>query len=300
MKILALAVVGLAAALPGPAVAQAPVGDSSFAAGRVLQTDFVGSGRAGPNGENPVGSLTLSGYLNFTATTTCSNASGNALVSGFRIENGRRAGDGFLTSSIDNGPPVDGRPVDVTVYSGYLPRPPVNCPSPGDRPPPGFQPTGGGPFLSGDFTLVNVAERLPEGTPPARIESLRIGARPGAGIVVRARMCGRPGIARLRLTERSSPPNRDGPLWERTFSHDERRHGARCQTHRLRGPLAGRTNGVLRYRLTLRARTTGRRWSPAVTRQVDVPTPAVGPILPAPRAGFEPAAYRLGGGRSIP
>jgi hypothetical protein len=275
MRIPVLAVAGLAvtaAVAPGSASPQPPAGDSSFAAGRVLQTDFVGSGRAGPNGENPVGTLTVSGYLDFTATTTCSNASGNALVSGFRIETGRRAGQGFMTSSIDNGPPVSGRPVDVTVFSGYLPKPPVNCPSPGDPPPSRLRPTGGGPFLSGDFTLVNVAERLPDSAPAARIASLRVTARP-AGIMVRARICGQAGIARLRVTERSSPPGREDPLWERTVSNHERRQDGACHTHRLRGPLGARSSGPLRYRLTLRARTTGRRWSAAVSRQADVQRP---------------------------
>jgi hypothetical protein len=272
MRVLALAVAGLALAaalLPGAAATQPPPqGDSSFGAGRVLQTNFVGQGNAGPNGENPVGTLTLSGFLNFTATTTCTNASANAVVSGFRIETGRRAGHGFIASSIDNGPPVDGRPVDVTAYSGYLPRPPVNCPSPGDPPPPGFMPTGGGPFVSGDFTLINVEEALPPDAPQARVEQLDIVDR-GGFVLALARVCGRPGIARLRLTERSSPPGRVEPLWERTVSNDERRQGKRCQTHRFRGPLATRLSGPAHYRLTLRARTTGRRWSEAVTRTDD-------------------------------
>ena len=51
----------------GAAPGQTGTGSSSCGLGHVLQTDFSGSGFAGPNGENPVGTLTLSGYLNFTA-----------------------------------------------------------------------------------------------------------------------------------------------------------------------------------------------------------------------------------------
>lgn len=77
-------------ALSASAAGQAGTDNSSSGSGRVLQTDFFGSGHAGPNGENPVGTLTLSGYLNFTATVTCSNVAGNSVVSGYRIQNGKR------------------------------------------------------------------------------------------------------------------------------------------------------------------------------------------------------------------
>jgi hypothetical protein len=54
------ALVGLAVALvslPGIALAQPPLRDSASAVGHVLQTDFFGSSEAGPNGEDPMGSL---------------------------------------------------------------------------------------------------------------------------------------------------------------------------------------------------------------------------------------------------
>jgi hypothetical protein len=152
----ALLALAVALHLPSVAVGGAPLRDSVSAVGHVLQTDFVGAGEAGPKGEDPVGSLTLSGFLNFTTETTCLNVSGNAVVSGGRILTGRDAGRGFLSSSIDHGPPVDGKPVDVTVFSGRLPRPPRNCPSPGDAPPE-LQHTGGGPFTSGDLIVVGVS-----------------------------------------------------------------------------------------------------------------------------------------------
>jgi hypothetical protein len=65
--------------LPAPALGQAPLRDSASGFGHVLETDFIGGGEAGPNGEDPVGSLTLSGFLSFTTATTCLNISGNAV-----------------------------------------------------------------------------------------------------------------------------------------------------------------------------------------------------------------------------
>jgi hypothetical protein len=88
------------------------------------------------------------------------------VVSGHRIETGPRAGEGFISSAVDKGEPVDGRPVDVVIYSGLLPRPPVNCPSPGDPPPLNFWSTGGGPLTSGDITVFDADEQLPDGAPP--------------------------------------------------------------------------------------------------------------------------------------
>jgi hypothetical protein len=188
--------------LPGIALGQAPLRDSASAFGHVLQTDFVGAGEAGPNGEDPVGSLTVSGFLNFTTQTTCLNVSGNAVVSGGRILTGRHAGRGFLSSSIDHGPPVNGKPVDVTVFSGLLPRPPRNCPSPGDAPPERLRHTGGGPFTSGDLIVVDAIERLAAGAPPARVRVLGLGSTPQVGLVmalhgptVRVRVCGGAGMA---------------------------------------------------------------------------------------------------------
>jgi len=260
--------------LPGSAVGQAALRDSASGSGHVLQTDFIGVGEAGPNGENPVGSLALSGFLNFTTTTTCLNVSGNSVVSGGRILTGRDAGKGFLSSSVDHGPPVKGRPVDATVYSGLLPRPPRNCPSPGDPPPAQLRHTGGGPFTSGDLTVVDAVERLPAGAASARVRILRqTHSRPGLvqtrnGPSVRVRVCGAPGIALLRVTQRTSPTGRNAPIWVRGSWQDERRQDARCQIHRLNSPLGSAING--RHRITVRARTTARRWSRIAARVLDL------------------------------
>lgn len=222
-----------------------------------------------------MGSLTLSGFLNFTASPTCSYVSGNAVVTGYRIETGRRAGQGFLTSSVDNGPPRNGRPVDVTVYSGYLPKPPVNCPAPGDPPPPRFDSTGGGPFTSGDFTLVDAKEQLPDTAPVARVVSMHLALRPRGilasprGILTaRARICGRPGTALLRFAQTSSPAGRDHPVSLRREWQDQLRHRRPCETHGVTLPLA-RFPGGRRYRIALTARTSERRWSRTVARRVD-------------------------------
>jgi hypothetical protein len=268
---------GLAVALlllPASALGQAPARDSVSAFGHVLETDFIGVGEAGPNGEDPVGSLTLSGFLNFTTATTCLNVSGNAVVGGGLILTGRDAGKGFLSSSVDHGPPVNGRPFDVTVFSGVLPKPPRNCPSPGDPPPEQLRHTGGGPFTSGDLTVVDAIERLPAGSPRARARLMglshsRVGlVKTRQGPSVQVRVCGAPGMALLRVTQRTSPTGRDAPAWVRSSWQDERRQDKRCQIHRISSPLGGSAIG--RHRITVRARTTGRRWSRTSMRVIDL------------------------------
>jgi hypothetical protein len=226
-------------------------------------------------GEDPVGSLTVSGFLNFTTETTCLNVSANAVVSGGRILTGRDAGRGFLSSSIDHGPPVEGKPVDVTVFSGLLPRPPRNCPSPGDAPPEQLRHTGGGPFTSGDLVVVDAIERVPAGVPRARVRILGAGPRPETGLVralqgpaVRVRVCGAHGMALVRAGQRTSPIGRDAPVWGRGSWQDERRQDSRCQIHRITSPMAG--SAVGRHRITVRARTTGRRWSRVAVRVFDL------------------------------
>jgi hypothetical protein len=148
-KSIAAGVLALALVLAAPAVASTPV-ESITGSGHVLATDFTVSVQAGPNGENPTGSLTLSGFLNFTATPTCVNLVDHAAVSGYEITSGPMTGQGFLVSGVDNGPPPA---VDEIVYSGLLPAPPTACPAPGDPPPANLQQTGGGPLTSGDITI---------------------------------------------------------------------------------------------------------------------------------------------------
>jgi hypothetical protein len=269
MSNLVLALAGLALAAPPPG------SDYTYGSGHVLQTDFVGSGYSGPNGENPVGTLTLTGYLDFTATLTCGHAAGNAVVGGYRIETGKMAGRGFMTSSVDNGRPRHGRPVDVTVYSGYLRKPPVDCPAPGDPPPRGFRSTGGGPFTRGDFTLVDAKERLSAAAPAATIERMSVALRPRhlAGrsdgeLALRVRLCGLPGTALLRLAQTSSPVGHDRPAGVRTSWETQLRQSTACQTHDVSWRLP-RYPGGRRYRVALSARTTGRRWSETVVRRAD-------------------------------
>ena len=260
--------------MPAAAGGQPPSRDSAVGSGHVLQTDFSGGAVAGPNGEDPVGSLTLSGFLDFTTTTTCLNVSGNAVVGGGRITSGEDAGKGFMSSSVDHGPPVGGRPVDVTIYSGVLPRPPRNCPSPGDPPPVQLRPAGGGRFTSGDLTVVDAKERLPAAAAAARIEFVRLAhPRPPliqtpSGPSLRVRVCGGHGMALLRFRQRTSPPGRNGPIWVRGSWQDERRHDGRCRTHLATSPFGSATVG--RHRVTVRARTSGRRWSRPVTTVVDL------------------------------
>jgi hypothetical protein len=152
-----------ALALPGSAVGQVPTGDSVVGSGDVQLTDFTVSIQAGPNGENPTGSLRVSGFLSFAATPTCLNVSGNAAVGGFRIAGDFFGFEGFLASVVDNGPPVNGQPVDSVVYSGLLPDPPTTCPAPGAPPPPELFSTLGGPLTSGDLTVTD-APSLPTST----------------------------------------------------------------------------------------------------------------------------------------
>ena len=253
---------------------QLPAGDTAQGQGHVLETDFSFSSTAGPNGEDLAGTLTTSGYLNFTASLTCGSSSGNAVVGGYRIETGPKAGRGFISAAVDNGPPVNGKPVDRTIYSGYLPRPPRNCPSPGEPPPPGFSSRGGGPFTRGDFTFHNATERLPAGARAARVSIRGLLMRPhniGAQeviLVINARVCGQPGMSLFRVTQKSSPMRRNRPVDVLSKWHDEVPQTETCETHRIERLLTDFPGGR-RYTISLRARTTGTKWSKPVTDHLD-------------------------------
>jgi hypothetical protein len=88
------------------AIAASPTQESVTGAGHDLDTDFVVSVQAGPNGQGPTGSLTLNGFFTFTATPTCLNISGNRAVTGYRIDSsstpGVQPGQGFLVEVTDN------------------------------------------------------------------------------------------------------------------------------------------------------------------------------------------------------
>ena len=142
------------------AQAQSPRGDSIVGEGRVLSTDFVVNVQMGLYG-SPTGVMNLTGFVEGTAYPSCLKVSGNTAVAAFRLADGPNDGRGFISEVVDNGPPVNGQPMDVTTYAGYLdPDPPQVCPAPGEGPPAGFQSVGAGPFTSGDVTI-NDATGLP-------------------------------------------------------------------------------------------------------------------------------------------
>lgn len=152
---------GLAATLSASHAAASADGESVTGGGHVAATNFQVSIHAGANGESPTGTLKTTGFYSFTATVTCLSLAGTTGVSGYRIDSGDHAGQGFLVSAHDGGP---GAP-DEVYYSGMLAAPPSSCPSP-SAPPPAFTASGGGGTLdSGDLV---VGGGPPETTPPWR------------------------------------------------------------------------------------------------------------------------------------
>ena len=143
-------------------------------AGHVASTDFEVTVSAGPDGSGATGSLTTSGgpYV-FTATVTCVAVAGATGVTGYRIDSGRYAGQGFLASARDGGPGG----ADEVLYSGIVATVPASCPAPSEAPPPFVMSGGGGTLTSGDLALVGGP---PETTPPWRPSgSAQGGAVPG-------------------------------------------------------------------------------------------------------------------------
>jgi endonuclease YncB( thermonuclease family) len=88
-------------------------------------------------------------------------------------------------------------------------------------------------------------------------------------VAVRVRLCGRRGRAVFRITETSSPPGRNRPVFARSRRERRRARGRRCQTHRFSWILADRFFGVSRYRVAVRARTSRAGWSRVAARHVD-------------------------------
>jgi hypothetical protein len=86
---------------------------------------------------------------------------------------------------------------------------------------------------------------------------------------VRVRVCGKAGRAYFHITETSSPPGQNSPVWERTRRRRDRPQDFRCQTHRFTWVMADKFFGVSRYRVGVRARTTDREWSALRARHVD-------------------------------
>ena len=138
----------VAAAAPAQA-AQTPAPESISGSGIVAATHYSISVNAGPFGQDPSGTLSVNGFFTFDATLTCVNEVGQDGVAVFRINDGPRAGQGFLTASQS----ADGVGPGAILYSGTLPTPPANCPPPGTPPPPALANQGGGGTVQG--TLVH-------------------------------------------------------------------------------------------------------------------------------------------------
>jgi hypothetical protein len=88
-------------------------------------------------------------------------------------------------------------------------------------------------------------------------------------VAVRVRLCGRPGRAAFHISETSSPPGRNGPVFARIRRKRERAQDRRCQTRRFTWVLADRFFGVSRYRVAIRARTSRTGWSRVAARHID-------------------------------
>ena len=265
---LALAPLLVLLAAPGSPAGTAPVGDSGFGAGHVLETDFVSSGHSGPNGEDPVGTITLRGYLDFRATATCSNVAGNAVVAGYRIETGRRAGKGFISSAVDRGEAAEGAAGGPDRLQRHPAAPAARLPVAGRSAAAADVQHRRRPVharrLHARRRARAAPRRRPEGAGhglPGRRKAYRA-APPGAAVR-------RAGHGPAQVQPRVEPVRARPAVGERASWGDELRQGAACSTHLVQRPL-GRDPGGRRYRLTVRARTTGQRWSERVVRPLDL------------------------------
>jgi hypothetical protein len=122
--------------------------------------------------------------------------------------------------------------------------------------------------------VVDAIERLPPGSPTAGVRLLGL-THPRSGLAttlngpsIRVRVCGAPGIALMHVTQRTSPAGRNAPVWVRGSWQDKRSQDASSQIHRLSSPVG--SSAIGRHRITVRARTTGRRWSRIAARVVDL------------------------------
>jgi hypothetical protein len=87
-------------------------------------------------------------------------------------------------------------------------------------------------------------------------------------LVISAKVCGRPGMALFRVTQKSSPMGHNRPVDVLTKWHDELPQAKPCQIQRVKRPLTDFPGGR-RYTIALRARTTATRWSKPVTDHAD-------------------------------
>jgi virginiamycin B lyase len=132
---------------PGLALAD-PAPETIDGSGVIAATQYSLSVRGGPFGQDPTGSMDLSGAYDFHGTATCMSNGGQDGVAGFRIEDGPNAGEGFLAESASPGSPVDLDNVQEILWSGVLAVPPTVCPPPGS-PEPNFLSSAGGGEVNG-------------------------------------------------------------------------------------------------------------------------------------------------------
>jgi hypothetical protein len=112
--------------------------------------------------------------------------------------------------------------------------------------------------------------------PRTRITSMKMsqkGHNPGAGyyvvVTLRVGVCGGAGSVTFHVTETLSAAGQNKPVYGRSKRTVHREQPAACHTHRIRFRLAQKFFGVGRYRVAVRAKTTGHRYSGVHARHSD-------------------------------
>ena len=88
-------------------------------------------------------------------------------------------------------------------------------------------------------------------------------------VAVRLRVCGAPGSVAFRVTETLSPPRHNHPVWAEAHRTLSRGQSAGCDSHRFTFKLADKFFGYGRYRVAVRAKTSGRGYSHIRARHED-------------------------------
>lgn len=127
-----------------------PTGDFISGSGNVVGADFALTVHGSSTGQNPTGFFTArnSPTFNFDATPTCLNVSGSSATTGYRIDTGPQAGEGFMAAFTDNA----GSGADQGLWYIFSSEPPADCPLP-TAPPPGS--TIGPANIGGDIEVVD-------------------------------------------------------------------------------------------------------------------------------------------------
>jgi hypothetical protein len=118
---------------------------------------------------------------------------------------------------------------------------------------------------SGDVRSWPHAFEARRARPRTRIVRTRVSVD-GTFVRARVRICGRRGRARFRFRETASPPGSNQPVFASALRTTTRAHPSRCRTHRFRWRFLDKFAGAARYRVAVRAKTTGRRWSRVAVR----------------------------------